>query len=99
MVTGSGPLVRIGARCLPRTARKRKRVTDALHRSGVRIRSLPVGNPMNRRGFVRLGSALALGLLLTGRGLRARASPPEKAIRVGLTPAFLHDQHGLLADW
>lgn len=27
------------------------------------------------------------------------ASDPLRSLRVGLTPAFLHDQHGLLFDW
>ena len=37
-----------------------------------------------------------LPLAITGLQLRAAHEPP---IRVGLTPAFLHDQHGLLNDW
>lgn len=37
-----------------------------------------------------------LPMLLASPRLCAASEPP---IRVGLTPAFLHDQHGLLADW
>lgn len=41
---------------------------------------------------------ILLVLALVGSAaLRAEIEPA--AIRVGLTPAFLHDQHGLLAEW
>jgi phosphonate transport system substrate-binding protein len=52
------------------------------------------GNPGRRRFLTGLASA-ALGALaapvLAGNG--------RQTIRIGFTPAFVHDQHALLADW
>ncbi len=48
-----------------------------------------------RRDFLRGLSAAALGLLPAP--LLAR--PAKHTIRIGFTPAFVHDQHALLADW
>ena len=44
---------------------------------------------MHRRAFIGM-----LLLLVTGTSLGA-----DKPLRVGMTPAFLHDQHALLAVW
>ena len=50
----------------------------------------------NKRRLLTAGLASA-GLLLSGwPGLAAASWRP---LRVGLTPAFLHDQHALLEDW
>lgn len=46
---------------------------------------------VTRRGF--LGACAALAMTPPRPALSA------KALRVGMTPAFLHTQHGLLADW
>lgn len=41
-----------------------------------------------------------LGLMTLGVACPSVVAATEKrAIRVGMTPAFLHDQHGLLEDW
>jgi phosphonate transport system substrate-binding protein len=48
--------------------------------------------------IARLLRALATILMLalvTGAG----AAEPSRPIRVGMTPAFLHDQHSMLAEW
>ncbi|MFN3884546.1 MAG: PhnD/SsuA/transferrin family substrate-binding protein, partial [Rhodocyclaceae bacterium] len=42
---------------------------------------------------------LAAGVMTAGMGRRVRATASHRTIRVGLTPAFLNDQHSLLADW
>lgn len=45
---------------------------------------------------------LAAGLYLAAAGLSGaprRVLASERRIRVGMTPAFLHDQHSLLAEW
>jgi phosphonate transport system substrate-binding protein len=47
---------------------------------------------MNRRQWI-LG---AIASLAAARSSQARDSAP---LRVGMTPAFLHDQHSVLADW
>jgi phosphonate transport system substrate-binding protein len=52
--------------------------------------------PGNRRR--RLLQGLAAGAALAGLG-RGLATPAGRTIRVGMTPAFLNDQHSLLADW
>ncbi|MBI4741603.1 MAG: PhnD/SsuA/transferrin family substrate-binding protein [Betaproteobacteria bacterium] len=41
-------------------------------------------------------AALAVGMPGTGRAL---THAPAQVLRVGLTPAFVHDQHSLMADW
>ena len=50
----------------------------------------------NRRDWIKAGLA---GMALALAGSPARAVPSYRRLRVGLTPAFLHDQHVLLADW
>ncbi len=56
----------------------------------------------NRRRFLRTATLLSAGILgfggwLPGAGRRAWAG--SEAVRFGMTPAFLHDQHPLLEDW
>lgn len=55
---------------------------------------LPVGN--TRRSLLRV---LTLGALCASVGAWAAEPARSKPVRVGLTPAFLHDQHGLLEEW
>ncbi len=55
---------------------------------------LPTGNPGRRRFLAGLASA-ALGALAAP----VVAGNDRQAIRIGFTPAFVHDQHALLADW
>lgn len=50
----------------------------------------------NRRDGMKTVLA-GLAFLLTGSC--AAALPSYRRLRIGLTPAFLHDQHVLLADW
>lgn len=50
-------------------------------------------------GLPRLHFGLLAVLLVFLACIDARAEESARPIRVGLTPAFLHDQHGLLADW
>jgi phosphonate transport system substrate-binding protein len=52
------------------------------------------GNPARRRFLSGLASA-ALATL----AFPALARDERKTIRIGFTPAFVHDQHSLLADW
>ena len=47
---------------------------------------------------IRLLPTLAL-LLLIGLAGSVGATEPAPAIRVGMTPAFLHDQHSMLVEW
>ena len=46
---------------------------------------------LSRRSFIGTCAGLALAPAL--------AAVPGRALRIGLTPAFLHDQHGVLAEW
>jgi len=46
---------------------------------------------LTRRTFLGACAALAM--------TPGRPALPAKALRVGMTPAFLHTQHGLLAEW
>lgn len=58
----------------------------------------PIALPAsNLRRLVLRG--LAAGVLLAGLDGRAAENPRNTPVRVGLTPAFLHDQHGLLEEW
>lgn len=54
----------------------------------------PAGNP-NRRRFLSGLATVALGALV--RPVHAQVDGPT--VRIGFTPAFVHDQHALLADW
>lgn len=48
-----------------------------------------------RRRFLSGSALLALGALARP----VRALDDRRTIRIGFTPAFVHDQHALLADW
>ncbi|MBI4984768.1 MAG: PhnD/SsuA/transferrin family substrate-binding protein [Rhodocyclales bacterium] len=50
---------------------------------------------MRRRDFLRHLTVIAAAAGLAPSAL----ATPSRPIRVGMTPAFLHDQHTLLADW
>lgn len=59
---------------------------------------LPSGND-KRRLLLRAGMAgLAAITLSPGRAL-AQSGSASRVIRFGLTPAFVHDQHALMAEW
>lgn len=49
----------------------------------------------NRRRVLLYGGCLATGLV----GLTRKSQAAASKIRVGMTPAFLHDQHNLLGEW
>lgn len=49
----------------------------------------------NRRLVLLHGGCLAAGLI----GLTRKSQAAAGKIRVGMTPAFLHDQHNLLGEW
>jgi phosphonate transport system substrate-binding protein len=55
---------------------------------------LPIGNVDRRKWLCRL----CVGAAAVGLRPSVFAAAP-KSIRVGMTPAFLNDQHSLLADW
>lgn len=55
----------------------------------------PRNNLLERRRFLSASALMALGAL----GLPVRAGEKRQTIRIGFTPAFVHDQHALLADW
>ena len=55
--------------------------------------SLP--NRNRRRWLINSGCLAAAGLI----GLTRKAKAAGHKIRVGMTPAFLHDQHSLLDEW
>lgn len=50
----------------------------------------------NRRHWLLNAACLSAAALV---GLQRKSVAAERRIRVGMTPAFLHDQHGLLGDW
>lgn len=50
----------------------------------------------NRRRVLLHGACLGVAALV---GMTKKSAATERKIRVGMTPAFLHDQHGLLGDW
>lgn len=50
------------------------------------------GNPGRRRWLRHMA-------LLAGAGWLAGRARAAKPLRVGLTPAFLHDEHGLMEEW
>lgn len=55
--------------------------------------------PMKDAARRRWMKMLAAGLMAAGMGKGVWATASHRTIRVGLTPAFLNDQHSLLADW
>lgn len=58
-------------------------------------KSISLPNRNRRRWLINSGCLAASGLIGLARKSRAAGSK----IRVGMTPAFLHDQHGLLGEW
>lgn len=60
----------------------------------MKTNSLPDGNPVRRRVVAQL-----LGLMLLPFGTVARGQATRKPFRVGLTPAFVHDEYGLMEEW
>jgi phosphonate transport system substrate-binding protein len=56
--------------------------------------ALPEGN-LYRRRFLSGLASIALGALVSP----VHARDDRQTIRIGFTPAFVHDQHALLADW
>jgi phosphonate transport system substrate-binding protein len=58
------------------------------------MENLPLlpGNPSRRRWLRHMA-------LLAGAGWLAGRARAAKPLRVGLTPAFLHDEHGLMEEW
>ncbi len=60
------------------------------------VDELPDGN--GRRLFLRAVTA-SLGAGLLGVDRVAAQTAVTQTFRVGLTPAFVHDQHALMADW
>lgn len=59
------------------------------------LKPLQLPNRNRRRWLLAGGSLAAAGLI----GLSRKSRAADSKIRVGMTPAFLHDQHGLLAEW
>ncbi len=59
------------------------------------IEPLQLPNRNRRRWLVGSGSLAAASLI----GLSRKSQATTGKVRVGMTPAFLHDQHSLLADW
>lgn len=57
--------------------------------------SIELPNRNRRRWLIDSGTLVAAGLI----GLTRKSMAAGNKIRVGMTPAFLHDQHGLLAEW
>lgn len=55
--------------------------------------------PIKDSGRRRWLQYFALGAMATGLGAHVLAASESRTIRVGMTPAFLNDQHSLLADW
>ena len=56
---------------------------------------IPLPN-RNRRQWMIQGGCIAAAALV---GLTRKSQAAAGRIRVGMTPAFLHDQHGLLDEW
>ncbi len=79
------------------SSRDRESVTEWLSAAVGADDELPNGD---RRRILRLFCAAAgAGLAGAAPSRRAFAAAGNSPLRIGLTPAFLHDQHGLLADW
>lgn len=58
-------------------------------------KSIQLPNRNRRRWLIDGGCIAAAGLI----GLSRKAWANAGKVRVGMTPAFLHDQHSLLAEW
>ena len=55
----------------------------------------PLPNRNRRRWLIQSGCLATAGLI----GLTRKSQATGGKIRVGMTPAFLHDQHNLLGEW
>jgi phosphonate transport system substrate-binding protein len=60
------------------------------------IDKLPGGN---KRRLLLRACAASLGVGLLGTERVSAQATATRTFRVGLTPAFVHDQHALMADW
>ena len=60
----------------------------------MKMDTLPVGNLGRRRVVGQL-----LGLMFATLGMPVWAQGTRKPLRVGLTPAFVHDEYGLMEEW
>jgi phosphonate transport system substrate-binding protein len=54
------------------------------------------GSNHQRRRLLQAGAA---ALALRSAGALASTASPRRTIRFGLTPAFVHDRHALMAEW
>ncbi|MBL8487750.1 MAG: PhnD/SsuA/transferrin family substrate-binding protein [Rhodocyclaceae bacterium] len=59
--------------------------------------ALPAGNRRRRQILQAIGAGLAAAAWPAARGATDPAA--SRTLRIGLTPAFVHDQHSLMADW
>jgi phosphonate transport system substrate-binding protein len=58
-------------------------------------KQLQLPNRNRRRWLIDSGYVVAAGLI----GLTRKSQAAAGKIRIGMTPAFLHDQHSLLGEW
>lgn len=58
------------------------------------FKQLPEGNRIRRLTLTGL-----LGLALLPMGFATQAEEKRKPLRIGLTPAFVHDEYGLMEEW
>jgi len=58
-------------------------------------KAIELPNSNRRRWLIESGCLAAAGLI----GLSRKSQAAGSKIRVGMTPAFLHDQHKLLGEW
>jgi phosphonate transport system substrate-binding protein len=63
----------------------------------MKTKQLPAGNPTRRRTLIRL--MRLMGLALAPVAASAQTDLPRKPLRVGLTPAFVHDDYGVMEEW
>ena len=52
-------------------------------------------NRNRRRWLMDSGCLVAAGLI----GLTRKSRAADSKVRIGMTPAFLHDQHSMLGEW
>jgi phosphonate transport system substrate-binding protein len=62
------------------------------------MHSLPSRN-LSRHAAVRHLLALAFTFMSTSATVAAPASEKRRTLRIGLTPAFVHDEYGLMEEW
>lgn len=58
------------------------------------MEKLPISNARRRQVLRQV-----LGLVMAAAGSVVFAHEAQKPLRVGLTPAFVHDEHGLMEEW